>query len=215
MDAKPRAGFECQHGRQSSGAPAGPGAAAVSWCMHASPGRHSASLTLVLSEKSESTHCRSDILNSISSPCVASGHAHIWSRRTLNICCSYCQQRPVLVCRQPVNAFPFNLAKRDKSLSLARYIKQALEIITGLLYGRSCKANIQGFSSVHQTGWHLKWRKKRDREKQDGATPRGKWRSFTGRITATDGVVFPGSGNHPGQVVLGIVCCPLRINFFS
>lgn len=59
----PRAGFRCQHVGQGSGAPDGPGGAAVSWCVHASPGRDSASLILVLSEKCESTHSRSDILN--------------------------------------------------------------------------------------------------------------------------------------------------------
>lgn len=91
MDAESRADFGCQHVRQVFGAPAGPGGAAVSWCVHASPSRHSVSLILVLSEKSESTRYRSDILNSISSPCVASGQAHVLSGRTLNIRCSCCQ----------------------------------------------------------------------------------------------------------------------------
>lgn len=86
----PRAGFRCQHVGQGSGAPDGPGGAAVSWCVHASPGRNSASLILVLSEKCESRHSRSDILNTISSPCVATGQAHVLSRRALNICCSCC-----------------------------------------------------------------------------------------------------------------------------
>lgn len=91
VDVQTRGGFRCQHIRQGSGAPAGQGGAEVSWCVHASPGRHSASLTLLLSEKSESTHYRSDILSSISSPCVASGQAHVLSRRTLNICHACCQ----------------------------------------------------------------------------------------------------------------------------
>lgn len=86
----PRASFGCLHVGQGSGAPDGLGGAAVSWCVHASPGRNSASLILVLSEKCESRHSRSDILNTISSPCAAAGQAHVLSRWTLNICCSCC-----------------------------------------------------------------------------------------------------------------------------
>lgn len=91
------------------------------------------SLIQVLSEKSESTHHRSDILNSsISSPCVALGSAHILSGRTLNICRLCCLQHPVLVCRQPVSAFLFNQVEQDKSLSPGSSIKQTLEMIAGL-----------------------------------------------------------------------------------
>lgn len=87
-----RAGFKCQHVRRGCGAPAGQGGAEVSWCVHANPCRHPVSLIQVLSEKSESTCHRSDILNnSISSPCVALGSAHALSRWTLNICCLCCQ----------------------------------------------------------------------------------------------------------------------------
>lgn len=93
-----RAGFKCQHVRQGCGAPAGQGGAEVSWCVHANPCRHPVSLIQVLSEKSESTHHRSDILNSsISSPCVALGSAHILSGRTLNIC-RLCCQLPATPC---------------------------------------------------------------------------------------------------------------------
>lgn len=61
------------------------------------------------------------------------------------------------------------------------------------------------------------------RNRAKGDTEKTRWCHFwirteislTGKIPATDGVFFPGSGSHPGQVVLGIGCCPLHINFFS
>lgn len=176
MDAKPRAGFGCQHVRQGSGAPAGPGGATVSWCMHASPaGILQASycfwvrnLSVHTTDLISWTAYRPHVLPWVKLMFWVEG---LW---IFVVHAASCLQHSVLVCRQPVNAFHFNLAKWDKSLVLVRSIKQALEIITGLLYGRSCKAHMQGFSSVHQAGWHMKWRKKETQRKQDGATPRGK-----------------------------------------
>lgn len=60
------------------------------------------------------------------------------------------------------------------------------------------------------------------RNRAKGDTEKTKWCHFWLRteipywkIPATNGVFFPGSGSHPGQVVLGIGCCPFSINFFS